>query len=148
MANTYVETTILNQEETLVLRTKKENILCDYNYFDSLKVNITVDPKIYKLNYTNTSNINNNTYTWYLDRSNCNNSEIVLTLDKIKNIEDDIINPNENKDNELDKDIIKNNNKNNYTMYIFCGILIILILIGYAIFKKIKNKSESFGIDD
>ena len=79
LANTYIETTVLNQDETLVLRTKKENLLCQYNEFESLKINITIDPNVYKLNYTNTSNISNNTYTWYLDKNNCNDGEIILT---------------------------------------------------------------------
>ena len=145
--NSYIESTVLNQDNVLVLRTKEENLLCEYDYFESLKVNITIDPEIYKINYINTLNINNNTYTWYLDRNNCNSSEIILTLDKIKNLEEDIIDPNDdnkNKDNKTDKD----NNKKDYTMYIFYGILLLIIIIGYFIFKKMKNKSESFGIDD
>ena len=141
LANTYIDTNVLNQDEILVLRSKKENLLCQYNYFDSLKVNITIDPKIYKLNYTNTSNINNNTYTWHFDRNNCDNSEIVLTLDKIEKTEDKIIIPDDDK-----KD--KNNNKKDFTMYIFYVILLLCIIIGYIKFKKMKNKSESFGIDD
>ena len=144
LANVYIETTALNEDNALVLRTEKENLLCQYDYFDSLKVNITIDPKIYELNYTNTSNINNNTYTWYLDKNNCNNSEIILTLNKIEESGEEIVNPND----KLDKDNDKDSNKKDYTMYIFYGILLLIILLGYLIFKKIKKNSEKFDIDD
>ena len=107
-------------------------------------MNITIDPKIYKLNYTNSTNINNNTYTWYLDKNNCNDGEIILTLDKINKMDNEIINP----DNSEEDKKNQQNKKNDYTIYIFCGILIILILLGYHIFKKMKNKSESFDLDD
>ena len=141
LANTYIETTALNGPNALVLRTKKENLLCQYSYFKTLKVSITIDPQIYKLNYTNTSYIKNNTYTWYLDKNNCNNGEIILTLDKInKKVEELPLIEDEKTD--------KKKPKKEYTIYIFCGILIILILVGYNIFKKMKTKSESFGIDD
>ena len=50
--NSYIESTVLNQDNVLVLRTKEENLLCEYDYFESLKVNITIDPEIYKINYT------------------------------------------------------------------------------------------------
>ena len=136
LASTYQDTTIYNGYNSLVLKTSENNFLCDYDYFEKVKINVTIDPSIYKLNYTNTSNISNNTYTWILDRDNCNNSQIILTLDKINNSN---IDPN----NEIQKEESKE-----YLLYIFCGILIILILIGYLIFKKIKNRSEKFDIDD
>lgn len=131
---TYLKTTALNNNNTLVLRTEKENFLCRYDYFENLKINITIDPNIYELNYTNTENISNNTYTWYLDRNNCNDSEIILTLNKIDKIEEPI-----------DKNI---NDKKNYTMYIFYGILLLIAIVGYFMFKKMKNKNENFDLDD
>jgi len=136
LASTYQDTTIYKGYDSLVLKTSDNNFLCDYNYFEKVKVNITIDSSVYKLNYTNTSNINNNTYTWILDRNNCNDSQIILTLDRINNVN---INPN----NEIPKEENKE-----YILYIFCIILIVLILIGYLIFKKLKNKNEKFDIDD
>lgn len=139
LATTFIETTVHKTSDTLVLKTNKENLLCNYDYFDSLEVNITIDPKAYKLNYTNTSKIRNNTYTWNLNRSNCNDSQIVLTLDTLDN-NDDVID-----------DIPEDNKKINlsdYALYIFLGALVILILIGYSIFKKIKAKNDNFNEDD
>ena len=133
LATTFVETTVHNGTNTLVLKTSKENLLCKYNYFDSLKINIKVDPNVYKLNYTNSLNIRNNTYTWLLNRENCNDSQIILTLDSIFDTEDIIIKQEEN--------------KKDYTIYIFYGILIVIVIVGYLIYKKIKNKNENFDID-
>ena len=131
LANTFIETSIYENSETLVLRTDKKNLLCQYNYFDSVKINIIVDPKIYKLNYTNTSNIINNTYTWVLDRKNCDNSQIILTLNK----EDKKENPSSNVNNE-------NKKENGYMFYIFLIGIILIIFFGYKWFMKIKDKNN------
>jgi len=137
LANIFMDTTVQKTYSALVLKTSKENFLCNYDYFDSLKVNITIEPKDYKVNYNNADSVNNNTYSWIINRNNCKNSQIILTLNK--NF-DDITNKNDIKD-KIDKN-------NDYAMYILCGILLILILIGYLIFKKIKAKTEDFDIDD
>ena len=138
LANTFLETTVHQGNNTLVIKTDKKNLLCQYDYFDSIKVNITIDPNIYTINYTNSQNIKNNTYSWTLDKSNCNNSQIILTLDKIQKDNEIIDNPSN----------IQKNNNNDYTMYIFFGILILLILIGYFIYTRFKQKNENFDIDD
>lgn len=132
LTTAFVETTIQKNYDSLIIKTTKENLLCGYDYFDSLKVNITVDPQIYKLNYTNTNNIKNNTYTWTLDRTNCNDSQIILTLEDIQY------------DEYLKKDDKDKETKKDYSLYIFFGILIVLILIGYYIYTKIKKKNEEF----
>ena len=139
LANTFVDTTIQQNYDSFVLRTSKENLLCQYDYFDSVKINITVDPKIYNLNYTNAYNKKNNTYTWIINRNNCKNNQIIITLNKIMN--------NNEIDNIPKKDKVINK-KNDYLIYIFWGILIVIVTIGYFIFKKIKLKSEDFDIDD
>lgn len=137
LANTFLETTIYNGNNTLVLRTSKENLLCQYDYFDSLKVNITIDPEVYVLNYTNTSNINNNTYTWTLNKNNCKDSQIILTLN-----EKDLINLSKPSSNENDSKIKQ---ENNYELYILLGIIIVVIVIIYIWFMKFKEKNN--GID-
>lgn len=143
LANTFMDTTVQKTGTTLVLKTSEESFLCNYDYFDSLKVNITIDHKEYELNYTNTKNINNNTYTWIINRNNCKNNQIILTLNK--NL-DDITNNDNIIDNNKDK--VNIDKTSDYAMYIFFGILLVLILIGYFIFKKIKAKTEDFDIDD
>lgn len=144
LASTFLETTVYEGSDSLVIKTSDKNFLCDYDYFENVKVNITIDPEVYKLNYTNASNINNNTYTWTLDRSNCEDSQIVLTLDKEINY-DDFLGEDTNDDKNNTGDT---KNATDYTMYIFCGILILIIILGYFILKKIKEKSEKIDLDD
>lgn len=139
LARTYLETTVQANNNSLILKTGKKNLLCNYNYFDELTVNIIIDSETYKLNYTNSSNINNNKYTWTLNKSNCDDSQIILTLDRISNYDG------LNSDKSNNTNVKKNSD---YIMYIFYGILIIIILIGYYIFKKMKEKSEKMDLDD
>ena len=135
LASVFPEVTIHEESDKLVIRTSKENFLCSYDYFDNAKVTITIDPEIYKLNYTNTNKVSGNTYTWNLDRNNCSDEEIVLTLNKIKEISEPL-KPNEQNQNKKESILSK------YGLYIFCGILIIIILIGYKWFNKFKNKNN------
>lgn len=162
LANIYENVTIQEGINNLVIRTSKENFLCNYNYFDNAKVNVTIDPQVYEVNYTNTSNVNNNTYTWYLDRNNCKDSEIVLTLNtksNINNVTQDSSNNNNNNNqvnNSNDKNNTTNDNTTNinnnsydYAPYIFVVVAITIILIGWFVFKKLKEKFEkNSNIDD
>lgn len=141
LARTFYETKVYKGNNSLVLKTSKENFLCEYNYFDTIKVNIKIDPNVYKLNYTNTTNIKNNTYTWILNRDNCNDSEIILTLDNISNSDSSTVSNNSSNNNS---NKIKDNN--DIYIYIIFAILILLILLGYKWFTKFKEKNNS--IDD
>lgn len=135
LASSFIETTVHEDSDTLVLKTSKKNLLCQYNYFDSAKVNITIDPEIYELNYTNTSNIKNNTYSWNINRNNCDDSQIILTLNK------------KIQGSQPSTNNIQNNNKNsilsNYMIYIFFIVLAIIIFVGYKWFEKFKNKNNN-----
>lgn len=114
----------------LILKTDHINLLCNYPFFESLNINIKVADDSYKLNYTN-GTINNNTYSWILNRDNCNNSEIILNLDKVTHKTD-------NKNDNLKQD----NKNSNYTYYIVLGIIIIFIVAGYLIFNKISHDAN------
>lgn len=138
LASTLKDITVQQNFDSLVLRTSKEKFLCKYDYFDSLKVNVTIDPNVYEINYNNATSVRNNTYTWVINRNNCNDNQLILTLNKI--INDDIY-----EDKDQDINTVK---YNDYAIYIFCGILLVLVLIGYFIFKKVKAKTEDFDIDD
>lgn len=145
LASTFLETTVYQGNDSLVIKTSDKNFLCDYNYFENVKVNITIDPEIYQLNYTNSINVNGNTYSWTLDKNNCEDSQIILTLDTKDN-------PNETLNGDGTNNTDDNSNATgemtDYTMYIFCGILILIIILGYFIIKRIKEKSEKINLDD
>ena len=131
LANAFIETFIHQDSDTLVIRTDKKNLLCQYDYFDSLKVNIKIDQEVYKLNYTNTSNIKNNTYTWILDKSNCDESQIIITLNKANK-----------QDNPTSKPNSKTKRENEYFFYIFLIVLILIIYLTYKWFMKFKDKNN------
>lgn len=145
--NVYLDSYVYNDNDKLVLRTSEENLLCKYSYFDSLKVNITIDSTVYKLNYTNSLDINNNTYTWVLDRSNCKDSKILLTLEKINSI---------NNISEIYGDKNSSNDKlttvnkvgklsalDNYILYIFLFVIVLIIYFGYKWFMEFKEKNNN-----
>lgn len=132
LATSFAETTVYKRAKSLVLKTSNKSFLCNYNYFENAVINITIDPEIYKLNYTNSTSKKNNTYTWNINKNNCNNSEIILTLDIIEQEKKDNVNKDINKTNIIDK----------YALYIFMIILILIIFIGYKWFMKFKNKNN------
>lgn len=141
LASTYNENNVHKRSNSLVLKTGKDNFLCGYDYFERAKINITIDPKVYKLNYTNAQSQKNNTYVWTLDRNNCNDSEIILTLDIIDNSL-------ENSSNSLtssnpSKSNISKSNQSNYYLYIFFAILIIVTYFGYKWFMNLKDKNNN-----
>lgn len=126
-------------KEYISINTDSTNLLCNYSYFEDLNVTISVDKNIYNVDYNNAHNISGNKYIWKLNRNNCKESKIILTL-KYKELNTE---PN-NSETPNNKG---NQNKNNgYVMYIFYGILIILVIVGYFIIKNIKNKGDKFDI--
>ena len=126
----------------ITINSGKSNLLCNYSYFESLKVSITIDKDVYTVRKNNAYGINENTYIWELDRNNCNNSGIILILDKINS---DELNTTDQDEDAGNKTAQKENSE--FSMYIFYGILILIILIVYIMFTKLKNKNTN-SIDD
>lgn len=128
----YNQVSINDDYNNLVISTSP-NATCFEKYPDLTEViiNITVDRPVTK---HNADRVNNKTYTWILSKNNSNKG-ITLILDN-----------SEKNNNYLpsNSDANQNNtNKHDYTMYIFSGILLIVFLIGYAIYKKIIGKDDS-----
>lgn len=149
LASTYNETNIHKRIDSLVLKTGKENFLCGYDYFEEVKINITIDPKVYKLNYTNAESQKNNTYTWTLDRNNCNNGEIILTLDTIDNndLGNSTNNPESSSSGKPSSPSNRNNAESGYALYIVLAVLVLLILLGYKWFTTLKGKNNKYEDD-
>lgn len=110
---------------SITINTDRVNLLCNYPYFDELNVNITIDPEIYNVNYSNAFSENNNKYSWSLNRQNCEDSKIILTLDKI-----------------IDNKTTEVVNEHDYIIYLIYIIIIAIILAIYFAFKKIKDKKH------
>ena len=96
-------------------------------------ITISIDLKNYEVVESNENTKNGTIYTWNFDR----NSNGTINLIYKKATKQD------NKENNEGNNVKGNTNPlSNYTLYIFCAILLVLILIGYNIFNRIKNKSN------
>lgn len=129
----FPDTSIYESNKLLVFQTSSTSFLCDYDYFDKLTINIKVDEDVYEVSKHNAKKANNNIYSWTISRNDCDNSSIYLTLEK-KPVS-------KNKENKKIKE-------SEFALYLFCGIIIILVLIGYFIIKKKKKQLDDFNIDD
>lgn len=120
-----------------------KNERCYYIIADKLKIfeqenninhiNVSINIVGYKVIESNQDSVNNNIYTWSFDRSDKGRKNITIKFKKENsNIE---IDPSDNKTepNKVDS---------KYTMYIFYGILLLVIIIGYLIFRKMKQSND------
>ena len=127
----YKTLTVTNYEGNTVISTSN-NATCFDNYpeLTNLVINITVDRDIIS---HNADKVNGNIYTWNLTKNNAKNKSINLVF----------------KNDSDEKEEINNNQeikKNDYTMYIFAGILLIVLLSAYVYINNLKNKN--IGVDD
>lgn len=114
-------------------------IVDDIKTFEQLNtvtnINISITLNGYEVVESNQDSKNNNTYTWNFDKDD--QKSIIIKYKK--ETKDNIQEPEE-------KQNTKELKESKYTLYIFCGILLIIIIVGYSIFKKIKNNNDSFDI--
>ena len=134
VSNCYDKLTATSYGNSIIISTTNNAICFDkYPTLSSVVINITVDRNVTS---HNADKVSGNTYTWNVDRSNYNKKGINLVLENNtgSNSQNNI--PNNNSNNQ------QTNNNRDYTMYIFAGILLVVFMIGYLIFNKMKNKEE------
>lgn len=101
-----------------------------YPYLTSININVTLDKKVIS---HDADSVNGNTYTWKLNRSNYKNKAVNLIYEQTS----------KNKETEGNKDTDNPSpKKKDYGMFIFAGILLIIALIVYAIFIKLKKEND------
>ena len=66
----YQKKNIYIGNDYITINTDNTNLLCHYSYFESINIDISIDPKIYKVNTTNADDVTNNRYRWYFNRKN------------------------------------------------------------------------------
>ena len=131
ISNCYNTFNVNNYGNRIIISTSQNAICFDkYPTLDTININITVDRTVKS---SNADSINGKTYTWILTRSN-HNKGINLVLEKDQTNNDNLPSGSNNNINRRKKD---------YTMYILSGILLIVFLIGYIIYKKITSKDDS-----
>jgi len=123
------------------IRTNNENGLCNYDYFESMQVNIRVDLSAYSVEQSNADKVIGSTYTWNLNRNNCNDSGISLTLNRISNAS--VSTTTTSRSNNRDRN---SGGLDNYVLYIFLIVMVLIIILGYRWFNKMKEREN--GVDD
>ena len=124
------KTISLNNYNGSTIISTSNNVDCFETYPDltSLVINITVDKEVTS---NNADRVSGNTYTWNINRNNAKNKGINLTFVNDDGQKEETIPNNE-----------KSIKKNDYTMYIFAGILLIIVLFVYFIFNNLKNNDN------
>lgn len=139
VSNCYDLLTVKEYESTIIISTSSKLRCFDsYPEMNRIIVIIGVDKKVIS---NNADSINGNKYIWYLDKSEKDKKSINMTIDNT--IEDaPIIEPNNSSQNQNNNSNNQGQNSPDYTLYIFCGILLIVMLTAYFIFNKIKKKND------
>lgn len=127
----YDKVTIQNYEDSIIISTSnKVQCFNKYPSLTNIKINITTDKPVKK---HNADSVNKNTYTWNISQNDSESKPINMIINN-KYSEPSKESQSSQTDNK--------NNKKDYSLYILCGILLIIVLIGYLIIKKIKKNSD------
>ena len=120
-----------NYEKNTIISTNNIADCFDaYPNLTNILVNITMDKKVTS---NNADSVNGNTYTWKINRNNYKNKSINIIYQNGNKEDETTISNNEN---------ASNTKKTDYGMFIFAGIMLIIVLIIYGIFNFIKNKND------
>lgn len=132
ISSCYNKITVVNYDnKTIISTSPKINCFSKYPNLTKLTVNIKTDKLV--INH-DADSVNGNVYTWNFTKSTSSDKAINLTFEPL---------PNEQKPTSSSSSIVPNNSsKNDYTLYIFSAILLVVMLSGYFIFNKIKNKND------
>lgn len=131
----YSKATIIAYQDSIIISTSdKVNCFDRYAPLTNLKINITTTKPVKS---HNADSVNGNTYTWNVNSTNANNKPINLLIDNSNASSSSTSNSNGSNSN------IKDNTKEkDYTFYIFCVIILLVMLLGYFIFTKIKKDRD------
>ena len=132
----YDTITATNYSDSIVISTSnKANCFDKYPTLTSLTIRIIVDKEV--VNH-NADSVSDKTYIWNLNRNNADNKPVNMVLKK---------NSLTSSSNNSSKPIVSNTpHKRDYTLYIFCGVLLIVVLIGYLIYLGIKKNEQNMGV--
>ena len=134
VSNCYKTFTVQNYPDSTIISSSQNTICFDkYPTLDSVSINITVDRGV---KTHNADSVNGKTYTWHLTNSNHDKGINLILIND---------NPDNATKSDDKKDIKPNNNErrnNNITYYAFCGIILVIMVIGYFIFKNMVKKNS------
>ena len=132
--NCYDLITVEEYESTIIISTSpKLKCFDSYPEMDNITVTINVDKEV--INH-NADSVNGNKYTWYLKKSEKNKKPINMTINNKTTKETETNSNSQNNNNTQIK------NSPDYTLYIFCLILLVVMLTAYYFYNKLKNKNN------
>lgn len=127
VSNCYNTLTVDDYNDSTIISTSQQvNCFNKYPTLSSIKVNVTIDGVVTS---HNADSVNGNVYTWNLTRNNASKKGINIIFK-------------EKDDTGTEVNNIPTKKKRDYSMIILSGILLLVFLIGYAIFNKIKNNGD------
>jgi len=114
--------------KSIIISTGDKNLCFErYSTLKNLVINITVDRPVIN---SNADKSDGNKYTWYINSTNAKEKSINLILDDTES--------NNGKTNNLNKGSIFEN----YMLYIFSAVFIMIILLGRLWFNRMKEKNN------
>lgn len=133
----YSKATITAYQDSIIISTSdKVNCFDRYAPLTNLKINITTTKPVKS---HNADKVSGNTYTWIITKDNASNKPVNMVINNSESSSS--INPSSSSSSSQ-----TNTDKNDYTLYIFCGILLVVLLFGYLIFKKVKNNADDMDV--
>lgn len=131
----YSKATITAYQDSIIISTSdKVNCFDRYAPLTNLKINITTTKQVKS---HNADSVNGNTYTWNVNSTNANNKPINLLIDN-----SNASSSSTSSSNGSNSNIKDNTKEKDYTFYIFCVIILLVMLLGYFIFTKIKKDRD------
>ncbi len=129
--------TILQQGSATILSTSN-TVKCFDSYpgLNKVTITISVDKDVIS---NNADYVSGNKYVWNLNKNDKNKKSINITIDNKSSEEIQIEENHKNKKDPEDGPVEDKPKKNDYSLYIFCGILLIVMLIAYYFYNKLKN---------
>ena len=132
----YNTVVVTKESGNMIISTSPKSTCFDqYPSLTNIKINITTTGEVVS---NNADRVNGKTYTWVLTRNN-KNKGISLVL---KNSNNKATPSNNNKEKDNNQDTTDIANKPDYSTYILAGIILLLFLIGYAIYKNLTKDDE------
>lgn len=131
----YNKVTVNNSDgNTIISTSPKAECFDKYPSLTRVNVKITVDGKVIS---NNADSVSGNTYIWNLTKANASNKAINMILEGSNSSQNNNSASQKSKKQNDDSFVEK------YARYIFCGALLIIFLLAYAIYKKITKDDES-----
>lgn len=131
----YNRLSVIDYDLTTIISTNEKNDCFNkYPPLSSIKVTIYVDRDVIS---NNADMVNGNTYVWNINKNNADSKSINLVLDNNSKLVND-----DNETIDEDKNINNKFSLDNYILYIFLFVIVLIIYFGYKWFMKFKEKNN------